>query len=153
MWEKSSKEDPSYNCIGWALEIKKYIWPSLDYYWPRPKPPIVTAQEFIEVFRDHYDFVQCSTSLYEEGYDKIALFLEGDTPEHASAMRREDGRWVSKLGVLIDTTHDGLDTTLDFPMELPYGPCTGYGTAKLFFKRRRRMRIVKFASQLRRFQI
>lgn len=152
MWEPASKRDENYNCIAWALgHNDKYMWPSGDWEWPRAKPTVVTVQEFIDVFA-LYGYTQCDSHIYEEGFEKIALFVEGDSPEHAAVSRRDDGKWMSKLGVGIDILHDGLSIIEDFPMSEPHGPCTGYGKAQYFFKKRRSRGLAQLAKIINRFR-
>lgn len=132
MWRETSNATPDYNCISWALRINdRWLWPWGDWEWPRPKPEIITVQEFIDVFK-LFGFEQCATEIYEAGYEKIALYVRGGEPQHA-ARQLIDGRWTSKLGEGIDIIHDAL---ADFPTAPPYGPCTAYGGAQIFAKRK-----------------
>jgi hypothetical protein len=134
-WKKSSEPSIEYNCIAWALGFNHiWMWPSENYAWPRPTPSIVTIQEFIEIFA-LFGYEQCNTEIYESGYDKIALYVTFDEqPQHAARQRGTDGIWESKLGSGIDITHDFCGHLPDKP---PHGPCSSYGGAKYFFKRRR----------------
>jgi hypothetical protein len=132
MWRQTSDCSDEYNCIAWALRINNLgLWPWGDWEWPRPKPAVVTVQEFIDVFA-MFGFVQCASFIFEAGYEKIALYVRAGDPQHA-ARQLQDGRWTSKLGNGIDIIHDLLS---DFPTRAPYGPCTSYGSAQYFFKRR-----------------
>lgn len=132
MWRETSKPTPDYNCIAWVLKVTdRWLWPWGDWEGPRPKPDVVTAEEFIAVF-ELFGFERCATEIFEAGYEKIALYVRSGEPEHA-ARQLPDGRWTSKLGAGIDIVHDALS---DFPTKAPYGPCTAYGGAEYFVKRR-----------------
>lgn len=129
MWIKKSDPDPEYNCVGWALGIREYMWPFAQYYWPIAKPLTPTVSDFEEVFA-LYGFSRCATELYEPGFDKIALYMRMGVPSHV-ARQLPDGRWTSKCGDWIDIHHDTLG---DLP-ERPYNCKVAFGGAAHWFKR------------------
>jgi hypothetical protein len=135
MYKETSKKDPGYNCIAWALGFNHVaLWPDrawVDMLWPRPKPATVTVQEFTEVFA-LFGFVP-STELFKIGYEKIALYVSpGDVPEHAARQRPDNGQWTAKLGGGIDISQDYLS---DFPPYAPYYGGRIYGGATHFYER------------------
>lgn len=134
MWRKTSERSLDYNCIAWALDINdQWLWPSDPWAWPRPKPSVVTVDEFVEVFR-MFGYEQCATELVEPGFEKIALYVKDGEPTHAA--RQTSYGWTSKLSDWIDIHHDQLS---DFPTK-PIPVLAAYGGAALFFKRSRRHR-------------
>jgi len=91
----------------------------------------VTIDEFVEVFA-LFGYEPSNSEIYEAGFEKIAIYVRNGEPQHA-ARQLANGRWTSKLGAGIDIIHDKLG---DFPSSAPYGPCTAYGGAQYFMKRR-----------------
>lgn len=139
--------------MAWALGFNdRVMWPKDDFEWPRDPPAGPTVNEFIEVFQEYYGFEECASHLYEEGFIKLALFVENSEPQHVAVQRRHDGMWESKLGSRIDILHSGLDVIADFPMNQPDGPCTGFGAARYFFRKRHSIPTLHdFARNLERF--
>ena len=77
---------PSYNCIAFALGFKdKCWWPPIetDTYWPTGCMVDVTVQAFEEAFATQ-GYKACLHEHLEKGYEKIALFTNGNKPTHAS---------------------------------------------------------------------
>jgi hypothetical protein len=143
-WYPNSQKSDAYNCIAFALGFENVLlWPdpNFDMDWPRPKPDVVTVQEFTDVFA--LFGYEPSTSIFEAGYEKIALYVsQNDSPEHAARMRPSDGRWLAKLGGAgIDVLQDFLS---DFPQDPPYYGCRSYGGAKYFYKRNANSRHPKY---------
>jgi hypothetical protein len=110
------------------------MWPHPDYFWPGSR--VETLDEFRRVFAI-YGYEQCGTGLdagsdaLEPGYEKIALYMKGETITHVSR-QLSDGAWTSKLGRSIDVRHAGPNT---LPMNGMYS-CVSYGVAMYFFRRR-----------------
>lgn len=130
----TSPVTPNYNCIAWAYQITdKWMWPSpsassLDavFYWPDEvtKSPCVIS--FIEAFRlKGYEL--CVKEEFENGYQKIALYVVPGTTECTHAARQlRDGKWTSKLGPACDIQH-GTPHTIE-------GDC--YGIVYCIMKRK-----------------
>lgn len=116
-----------YNCIAWASgDTGAWWWPDPMnlYYWPPTIPRENTLETFIKAYELlGYDI--CKDSNYEEGFEKIAIYVDGDRKPTHTARQLNSGRWTSKLGRLEDIEH----TTLD-------GLCNSvYGTVAVFMKR------------------
>ena len=103
----TSPDTPTYNCIAWAFEDpSKWYWPdpSSIYFWPNNIPRSVTLDAFIALF-SLINYQICLTDDLEEGYSKIAIFVDSvGTPTHA-ARQLPSGFWTSKLGSNIDIQH------------------------------------------------
>lgn len=119
-----------YNCIAWAAGKKdKWWWPSDDPcdFWPIPidsKTP-VSLEQFIKAF-EHEGYSDCGqNSEFENGYEKVAIYLDEDgEPTHA-ARQLPSGFWTSKMGNGEDIEHDTLQVV----------ECKAYGMAKHFLKK------------------
>ena len=115
--------DPNYNCIAWAGKRWKINWwpyPSdfkLDgasYEWPFGLLRDNTINSFISLFERLGYNLHPSTSTFESGYLKIALYAELDLSGQIPLLERVtthaarqlcSGLWTSKLGDKFDIIH------------------------------------------------
>jgi hypothetical protein len=72
----------------------------------------------------------CDNEEYEEGFEKIAVYVDHLRMPSHTARQKAPGVWTSKLGDLEDIEHYSLDALA--------GPDPAYGTVERFMKRRRR---------------
>jgi len=100
-----------YNCIAWAAQrVSEWWWPfdAPGHYWPTE----AAKTESIPAFHDAFatlGYAICSDAELESGFERIAIFADGNgIPTHASR-QLPNGRWTSKLGKLDDIEHDLLD--------------------------------------------
>lgn len=122
--------NPDYNCIAWAaVKDNIFLWPydpkvdGID--WPGHLPCDTRVTTFIQLYTD-LGYVPCSDHTFEEGYQKIAIYVDPTTSEVKHAARQKhDGYWTSKLGPAYDIQH--VDP---FTLE-----GTEYGFAIVFMKR------------------
>ena len=116
-----------YNCIAWAAsDSKRWWWPSPNVYWPgKPKKEdrAPTLNEFLKTFAT-LGFAQVSSTAFEAGIEKIALYGQGGLVSHAARQLGDDS-WTSKCGTLADVEH-GLDQ-----MVASYGPVMAILARKL----------------------
>lgn len=109
----TSPRTEEYNCIAWAVgDISKWWWPDklFQYYWPPNVPRNEFLESFIEAF-ENMGYEICEKPDFEEGIEKISIYIRSDgTPTHA-ARQLKNGRWTSKLGGAEDIEHqiDSLD--------------------------------------------
>ena len=104
----TSPADPDYNCLAWAMAgAGKWWWPGPDVekeYWP----PGILRETTLDAFRAAlalHGYVECAGEEAEEGFEKVAVFAEGQgKPTHA-ARQLLTGRWTSKLGRMEDIEH------------------------------------------------
>ena len=119
-----------YNCIAWAAgKNDNWWWPikTPGAFWPIPIDPInpVTINAFIEAFKTE-GYFPCSHSRYENGFEKVAIYVDGDNePTHAARLL-PNGWWTSKLGKYEDIEHETLSSIEGIH----------YGVALVFLKRR-----------------
>lgn len=122
----TSPNTPSYNCIAWAAGDTTAWWwpdPQFQYYWPQYAPRECTLEAFIVAYSGlRYEL--CESGVFEEGFEKIAIFVNTmKIPTHATR-QLDDGFWTSKLGACNDISHDVLSLSGDF-----------YGEIAVFMKR------------------
>jgi len=110
-YQITSPESPEYNCIAWAAgDTEVWWWPDsqYQYYWPPEVPRTESLESFIEAY-NALGYVPCDNEKYEEGFEKVAIFVGQDgRPTHA-ARQLNNGRWTSKLGQIEDIEHITLD--------------------------------------------
>jgi len=107
-YQVTSPRDSDYNCIAWvAGDTHTWWWPGRDVgreYWPAGVPRERTRDAFVAAFAS-LGYTVCEGEDPESGYEKIALFADGDArPTHA-ARQLSGGRWSSKLGKAEDIEH------------------------------------------------
>lgn len=105
----SSPETDNYNCIAWAYGVDdRKLWPGVpdDYVWPDGLPQQEDIDTFIALFVG-IGYEVCSSPDLEQGFEKVAIFANGDEPLHA-ARQLLSGKWTSKLGDWQDIEHDDL---------------------------------------------
>lgn len=110
----TSKRDPRYNCIAWSVIYDdRNLWPpggevrldGLINLWPEELPKDETLETFIKLYQK-YKFEVCVDHHYEEGYRKIAIYVDPSTKKVTHASRqRSNGEWTSKLGPQQDIAH------------------------------------------------
>ena len=112
LYKITSPDTVDYNCIAWAAgDTEAWWWPDrLDIgYWPAGVRRAEILEAFIEAFAT-LGFTLCDTAEYEEGFEKVAIYIDvNGKPTHA-ARQLSPGLWTSKLGNLQDIEHhiDGV---------------------------------------------
>ncbi len=108
-WEIKSPPDNNYNCIAFAaLKTDRNVWPSVmgkldGVEWPKDLPVDTKLKTFIKYY-NRFGYQLCVGSDFEDGYQKVAIYLKGGECTHA-ARQQLNGMWVSKLGVHWDIWH------------------------------------------------
>ena len=108
-FEITSPATPYYNCIAWAAEdTSAWWWPDAmnQCFWPSNVPREESKDAFVKAF-ETLRYKVCDDSSYEEGYEKIAIYLANGEPQHA-ARQLDSGKWTSKLGRDHDIEHGDL---------------------------------------------
>ena len=97
-----------YNCVAWSVGIDdSWWWPDPEnlYYWP----PDIPRERTLSAFKQAYsklEYAECDSDEYEEGHEKIAIFVDqGGRPTHV-ARQLQNTLWTSKLGWSEDIEHD-----------------------------------------------
>ncbi|MBM4124822.1 MAG: hypothetical protein FJ246_07725 [Nitrospira sp.] len=104
----TSPSTPDYNCIAWAAgETNRWWWPVRGSfaYWPSGAPLQETLEAFVQAFAA-LGFAHCDDPRIEDGFEKIAIYIDDNgQPTHA-ARQLPTGRWTSKLGKCEDIEHE-----------------------------------------------
>ncbi len=123
----TSARSDAYNCIAWAAgDDQAWWWPDAmeTDYWPARAPRAETVEAFVQAYAG-LGYERCATPDFEEGIEKIAVYIDANgVPTHA-ARQLADGTWTSKLGELEDITHPTLAAISN----------EAYGTATIFLRR------------------
>lgn len=105
-FEITSPATRAYNCTAWvAHDVRRWWWPAPGGYWPDD----ASKERSLGAFRRMYEllgFQYCPSRGYEEGFEKVAVFVDVEgKPTHAARQLR-NGRWTSKLGGAEDIEHE-----------------------------------------------
>lgn len=113
-YEIKSPQSVIYNCLAWAAHDVEKRWDptSEDGYWPSGVPPEPTLDNVTLVFRT-LGFAQCESPLPEQGFEKLAIYVdESNEPTHM-ARQLQSGKWTSKMGDSWDIEHGSLEALED----------------------------------------
>lgn len=129
----TSKITPVYNCIAWAAGENDRPWwpvpyPSAPYYWPESDKDQL-LEDFISGFGT-LGYISCENGNLEEGYEKVAIYIDETGEVSHMARQLSTGLWTSKCGDLEDIQHNLED--------LEGGDGYGYGKVSHFMKRKKR---------------
>lgn len=125
-YEITSPKTPNYNCVAWAGNVDhQWWWPDQadTCFWPEDVARECTIESFISAYKT-IDFTVCDSSIFEDSFEKIAIFVDVlNIPKHA-ARQLDASRWTSKMGQSFDLSHslDGVSGVK-------------YGSPKVFMKR------------------
>jgi hypothetical protein len=104
----TSDETPEYNCIAYAAgdETRKWGWPPClpGWYWPPGAQPGGSIDALKSAF-EAVGFAQCAADDSERGFEKVALYANGDGGWEHAAKQLPNGEWSSKLGDWEDIRH------------------------------------------------
>ena len=110
-----------YNCIAYAAGNTSQWWDhTARQYWP----PYATRSKRIESLQEVFaglGFEECDDGSFGPGYQKIALYEDQGTWEHA-AIQISNGAWHSKMGEGPVIEHRSPESLSDGP----YGNPTVY---------------------------
>ncbi|HLN32082.1 MAG TPA: hypothetical protein VK395_30405 [Gemmataceae bacterium] len=109
-YEISSPKSRRYNCIAWACKDTTRKWDCFafpvppGYHWPKGASLGDDIVALISVFAAQ-GYAPCAESSLEDGYEKVALYVD-DAGEWTHAARQlPNGKWTSKMGDAEDITH------------------------------------------------
>jgi hypothetical protein len=107
----TSPATPEYNCIAWAAGEDEVWWwpdPNNDYYWPSEVPRVETIEAFIKAY-EGLGYSVCSNAELENGFEKVAIYINSNGEPTHVARQLDSGDWTSKLGQSEDIKHLTLD--------------------------------------------
>ncbi len=129
-----SPASPEYNCIAWAAnEDFRWWWPIPEdlYYWPENAPKEETLEAFVKAF-ETLGYVACDNDNLENGFEKVAVYVDKlGIPRHVAKQLR-NGKWTSKLGRCIDVEHE-LNCLREYVLSID--KTEDYGTVAAILKR------------------
>ncbi|HZS46515.1 MAG TPA: hypothetical protein VFC63_15675 [Blastocatellia bacterium] len=100
------------------------------YFWPVAAKSSDDIESWLEIFQLQ-SYTICDSAELEEGYEKVAIYVdEYRLPTHV-ARQTYNGKWESKLGKGKDIQHDTLDL-------LEGNVADEYGTVSRILKRKLR---------------
>lgn len=107
----TSPQNPQYNCVSHAVyEDLVSLWPDDDNRWPETVRRVETVDAFVELFLAlGFEQIPISATGITPRFEKVAIFAadNGTVPTHV-ARQCGNGRWTSKMGVLVDIDHADL---------------------------------------------
>jgi hypothetical protein len=111
-YRRTSNPSINYNGLAWALgTMQRNFDPQkiAGYYWPPGIPREQNITSYLKVLESQkYDLIAADDRL-EEGWEKIAVYVNAEGEPRHFAHQLEDGKWESKLADLIDIVHDDLE--------------------------------------------
>lgn len=105
-----SKKCKAYNCIAFAAGDTTKKWdptgmPLPGYYWPEDVDR-GDGPDSLRALFESLGYELCNNCDSEDGFEKVAIYIDNDG-EWTHAARLEDtGEWCSKLGLEEDIQHD-----------------------------------------------
>jgi len=126
----TSPTTAEYNCIAWAASDTDAWWePDALFlsFWPDGVPRQYSLDSYIGAFMA-LGYTVCQGSEYENGYEKIALYIDQNKKPTHAARQLSSGHWTSKLGQLEDIEYNTLEGLIG----------TEYGTVTVIMKRPRK---------------
>jgi len=115
-WTETSKESAEYNCFAFALHDDSDWYsplPLKGYYWPDNLPRNTALPTMIELYRNEGGFSPCDDGDFENGFEKVAFFINEKQNVTHAARQKPSGAWTSKLGVMEDIEHPLLTSLED----------------------------------------
>jgi len=108
-YEVKSPQAKEYNCIAWAAGVSNRKWWPKLHYWPVVEETEESVEAFVRVFAK-LGYEPCSSSNFEEGFEKVAIYADENNRTKHMARQLASGSWTSKLGSEVDIEHtlDGL---------------------------------------------
>ncbi len=107
-YQVTSHESTRYNCIAYAAGDLQNKWDPLPldpgYYWP----PGANRGMSIDCLSSAFEAIgyqKCLDGQLEQGYEKVALYVDPQGEWSHAAIQLQDGHWSSKLGIWEDIRH------------------------------------------------
>lgn len=134
----TSDKSIEYNCFAWAANETR--WWGFDEqnqdFWPDDVPKEETLEAYIQIY-SQLGYEVCDSGSPEEGYQKIAIYVEDDeTPSHAARYNQKTGKWASKLGTFQDVEHELAERLIIKNPQIYNNKKLDYGRVAKFMRRR-----------------
>jgi len=131
-YRKTSEATIEYNCLAWAVgnnekwfDVQRYC---AGYYWPKDVEREWSVAAIKKIFSLYGFTEETLFQDYEEGFDKVAMYVSDEGVPTHFARQLPNGKWTSKLGELIDVEHDDLKCLEG---------SSGYGTMSVILKKKK----------------
>jgi hypothetical protein len=129
----TSDYDAEYNCVSYIADDRRQRWEPEErggWYWPPHLPKNdFSLDNYVRCF-EFLMFRRCDDGSFEEGVEKIAVFVDDDGEFSHVARQLSDGWWSSKLGFYEDISHPANELLFQ-------GRPTRYGEHLCFMSRPR----------------
>lgn len=105
----TSDYDATHNCVAYAADDKsrKWDWSSLPlpgYYWPATASKGYGIESLKSAF-EAIGYEICGNGDVEDGFEKVALYVDEHGFWTHAAKQEPSGEWSSKLGNSEDIRH------------------------------------------------
>lgn len=125
----TSHECEHYNCIAHAADDKTQKWDPIAippvYYWPKGADRGDGADSLATAFMA-IGYERCAGGEPEDGFEKVALYIDDNGSWQHAAKQLPNGQWSSKLGEWEDVMHQSPHCFGD----------TEYGKVAYYMRRR-----------------
>jgi hypothetical protein len=109
-FEVTSDADPFYNCFAWTGQD------NINWWQPSSNPYYCWLTGIYEYTLDNFEKQyarleykeKTENDLFEDGFEKIAFYVDDDKSVTHGARQLENGEWTSKLGSDHDISHKTL---------------------------------------------
>ena len=111
-YEVTSKEDDFQNCIAFAAGKAQGVWipyAGNGYYWPPGLPRKTDVDTFVKLYELEAGYAPCETGELQDGFEKVAIYVDSNNEVTHAAKQNNDGTWTSKLGDWEDIRHHALE--------------------------------------------
>ncbi len=127
-----------YNCIAWAAEDDTRWWqPSFNglSYWPTNTFGDYSLENYISAYAT-IGYERCDSEYFEEGFQKVALYIDRVNEVTHAARLLDNGFWTSKLGQAYDIQHPFIRVWENISYEGETWRTADYGKLAAILRRR-----------------
>ena len=119
----------NYNCVAWAIGVNDKWMDMPNYFQDYFDLDPDTVDHSVDGYADvltRYGFERCDDSNIENGFEKIAIYGDGERVFTHVCRQLANGKWTSKMGEWEDIEHSSLEALSG----------ADYGTPQVFMRRK-----------------